>query len=191
MMKHLVCASLCTLAMLNTAGAQEAPALLETGKTIALKAKAELGKNLIQTVTNEGAVAAVEFCNVQALPITQRVSEELGATITRVSDQPRNPNNAANERELAYIANAKAALARKEPAKPALHEIDGKTVGYYPITTNSLCLQCHGVPGKDVASDTLAVLAEKYPDDQALGYGLDELRGIWVIGMEQGTDNDH
>ena len=63
--------------------------------------------------------------------------------------------------------------------------VDAETMvtGYYPITTNGMCLQCHGEKGTDVAPTTLTVLEALYPEDQATGYAADELRGVWVVEM--------
>ncbi len=71
----------------------------------------------------------------------------LNTKIKRVSDKNRNPENKANEAELAYIAAAKLAIAQGEKAKPQLTMFGEKQIGYYPIMTNKMCMQCHGQPG--------------------------------------------
>ncbi len=167
----------------DAATRQREAEILAEGKQIALRAKAELGKNLMQALADGGAVSAIEFCNVRALPITEQVSREQGASIKRVSDQPRNPANLASSKESGYIAGAKASLAAGDAPAPALHELEGRWVAYYPILTDGMCLQCHGTPGKQVAEETLSALGARYPDDQATGYGANELRGIWVITL--------
>ena len=55
--------------------------------------------------------------------------------------------------------------------------------GYYPITTQAMCLQCHGNPESDIAPETLSAIERFYPEDLATGYGENELRGIWVVEM--------
>ena len=47
-----------------------------------------------------------------------------------------------------------------------------------------MCLQCHGSKGIDIAPETLKVIEEKYPNDQATGYTENQLRGIWVIELD-------
>jgi hypothetical protein len=45
-------------------------------------------------------------------------------------------------------------------------------------------LQYHVSEGTDIAPETLKVIEEKYPIDQATGYTEKQLRGIWVIEMD-------
>jgi len=47
-----------------------------------------------------------------------------------------------------------------------------------PLGIQEVCLTCHGT---SVAPEVTAAIAPKYPDDQATGYALGDLRGIaWV-----------
>ncbi|MFK8042359.1 DUF3365 domain-containing protein [Congregibacter sp.] len=156
---------------------------LERGKEIALLAKKELGGQLQQAMANGGPTTAVEFCNENALTITRSLSEQTGAEVSRVSDRPRNPKNQAAKAELAYIAEAKLLLAANEPVKPLITDKDDHAVGFYPIVTNGLCLQCHGQEGTDISADTLKIIDARYPNDEATGYSLNELRGVFVVSM--------
>jgi cytochrome c553 len=113
------------------------------------------------------------------------MSKILEAKIRRVSDKNRSTLNAASGDELVYIRDAKAQLVKGQPVKPKMQEKNGSLVGYYPIVTEVMCLQCHGKPGTDVSAKTMAKLSQLYPDDKATGYGLNELRGIWVIEMNK------
>lgn len=158
---------------------------LEVGKELALATKSNLGKNLAVAITERGSEGAVEFCNIQAIPITDSMSLLLGAEIKRVSDQPRNSDNQANEVELAYITKWKEAHANGTDFPPMITEVDQKMIGYYPITTNAMCLQCHGAAGKDINTATLAKIKKLYPNDLATGYDINELRGIFVIKMDK------
>lgn len=157
---------------------------LAIGNEMALKTKAALGKNLMQAVNERGVAGAVEFCNVQAIPITDSLATMHHASIKRVSDKNRNPGNKANEKELAYIQHAKNELAQKGEIKPQIVEENGKWVGYYPILTDAACMKCHG--DKDnINKEALAKIETLYPEDHATGYKENELRGIWVIEMEK------
>lgn len=154
---------------------------LSKGKAIALKTKSALGKNLMQAINERGAEGAVEFCNIKALPITDSLAALQNAKIKRVSDQNRNPINKANQEELAYIQASKKALSSGNSIKPIVKKVNGKWIGYYPILTNAMCLQCHGQENHQIAANTLAKIKENYPQDKATGYGENELRGIWVV----------
>ena len=96
--------------------------------------------------------------------------------IKRVSDKNRNPDNAANAAELKIIEQFKAQLAKKEELKATMEN----GVFYAPITTNSMCLQCHGSE-KDIKPETLAKIKSLYPNDKAIGYQENEMRGLMVI----------
>ena len=158
---------------------------IEKGQEIALKTKKILGKNLIGAINAKGTVAALNFCSEKAIHLTDSMSQELNAKVKRVSDKNRNPNNAASESELAYIEESKELIAKGEQAKPQLLKEGDRYIGYYPIMTNQMCLQCHGEPKKDILEGTLAKIEELYPTDKAKGYGENQLRGIWVVEMDQ------
>lgn len=168
----------------GNAGNGQGKGYLPKGKKIALQTKAQLGKNLMNAIQTQGTEAALEFCSVRAIPLTDSMAIALNAKVKRVSDKNRNPNNAANEVELNYINLVKKQLLDGETVKPQMQNINGKHVGYYPILTNQMCLQCHGKPDEQVKPATLAKINAKYPNDKAMGYGENELRGIWVIEME-------
>jgi cytochrome c553 len=158
---------------------------LEQGRDIAMQTKLALGKNLMHAINTKGTAGALEFCSEKAFVLTDSMSKLLDAKIRRVSDKNRSPLNAASGNELIYIRDAKASLAKGEPVKPKMEEQAGKHVGYYPIITEAMCLQCHGKPGTDLSETTIAKLRQLYPNDKATGYGLNELRGIWVIEMKK------
>ncbi|CAG5083867.1 c-type heme family protein [Parvicella tangerina] len=163
----------------------EALSPMEQGKEYALATKAVLGKNLMGQINANGTDAALTFCNEKAIHFTDSMANELGVKIKRVSDQNRNPDNAANAEELAYITKAKSTLKNGGEIKPSLTESEEGYVGYYPIMTNQMCLQCHGQKETQVKPSTLELLAQKYPNDQATGYSENELRGIWVIAWDK------
>jgi hypothetical protein len=157
------------------------PDYMEIGKGYAQETQKVLGKNLKETIQNEGVAQAVVFCNEQAYPLTDSMATHYKAKIKRVSDKPRNPSNKANPIELAHINTFKEKVAQGDSIIPIVEEKDGKVHFYAPIITQSLCLNCHGTPGKNIAPDVVRHLSELYPQDQAIGYDVDQVRGIWSI----------
>lgn len=157
----------------------------ERGLKYALKTKAVLGKNLMGTIQKKGIIEALAFCNEQAYPLTDSMAVVHNAKIKRVSDKPRNPKNVANLEELEYIENFKLAIANKEEPKPLVKEFDNNVKVYYPITTNTMCLQCHGKPNETVNELALTKIRTLYPMDQAIGYDVNEVRGIWSITFDK------
>ena len=156
----------------------------EEGLKSAMATKAALGSVLIPTVTQEGPIAALEFCNINAIPLTDSMSVDQERKIYRVSDKPRNLDNQASEMEMEYIASVKGKLILGEPVTPAVHAIGDRVIGYYPILTNQFCLQCHGNVGQEINEETYAVIQRLYPEDKATGYDEGEIRGIFVVEME-------
>jgi hypothetical protein len=158
------------------------------GLQAAMQTKGALGGQLMEAIQAGGPENAVAFCNTQALPITRDMSDKLGLDVSRVSDQPRNPANAANDEELEIIAALKDALANGQPPLPTLRAANDTVTGYYPIVTNAMCLQCHGTEGVDIDPATLAVIDSRYPQDRATGYGENELRGLFVVKMPRADE---
>lgn len=161
------------------AGKSEAIPDREILKNYAVEAQQLLGSQLKQKIAEGGPENALEFCNINAIPLTDSISKKYDVRIKRVSDQYRNPDNAANPSELAVITTYKAMLAAGKKPEGLLKD------GYYysPIVTNAMCLHCHGTPGKDLAEKTHQKIKSLYPDDKATGYGVDELRGIFSIAV--------
>ena len=155
---------------------------LGTGSKYAAQTGAVLIKNVTDAIKKEGTEYAIGFCNTQAIPLTHSMAGVQNVSIKRVTDKARNPLNKANEDELKYIQQLKSLVTSGEKPKPQLQEIDGRIVGYYPIITNDMCMQCHGdKPGID--AKTLAKLNQLYPADAATGYKPNQLRGLWVVQM--------
>ena len=145
-------------------------------KKIAEETKKNLVTNLTQKISEKGAENALEFCNVNAIPLTKQLEDQHNVMIKRVSDKNRNPDNAANETERKYIDFFKEQLVLKQKLEAKFDN----GVFYAPITTNSMCLQCHGSE-KDIKPETLAKIKSLYPNDNATGYQENELRGLMVI----------
>jgi nitrate reductase cytochrome c-type subunit len=156
----------------------------EKGANLAMSTKAVLGKNLMQAINTKGVENAVAFCNTKAIQLTDSMSMELNAKIRRVSDKNRNPNNQANQEELDYITKVKTMLSQEEKIPSKLIDLGDKYVGYYPIITNNMCLKCHG-SGDQISPAVTQKLNTLYPEDKAIGYGSNELRGIWVVEMDK------
>ncbi len=153
---------------------------LGKGNAILKATKSELGKNLLEAIKNKKTIGAITFCNTKAMPITQVNAEIFNAQIKRASDKPRNPQNRANIEELKYIDHFKKQLTKGD-MEPVLVKNGSNYHFYAPIVTNQMCLQCHGVVETDINKDVFSRIKTLYPSDQAIGYGINELRGIFSI----------
>lgn len=155
----------------------------EKGMGFVLTTKQQLSNNLIGAITKSGTTHALEFCSSNAVALTDSMGEALGAIIKRVSDQPRNADNRAKGRELEYIKKGKQSLSSGFELTPEIYTEGQYVIGLYPIMSNAMCLQCHGSPNEQIDPTTLEKIDSLYPEDLAIGYSENELRGIWVVEM--------
>jgi len=159
-------------------------AFLEKGKNSVMSTGMTLVQNLTGAIEKGGTTYAIEFCKLQAQPLTDSMSTLSGSNIKRVTDRPRNPLNKANADELSYILQLKSMLAAGEKATPTLSESNGKITGYYPIITGELCMKCHGDKAS-IEKNILDKISKLYTSDSATGYKPNELRGLWVVEMSK------
>ena len=133
-----------------------------------------------------GPAQAIPFCNVEAIPLTQRLSDKYEVTIKRTSDKLRNPANKPTERELKIINNYHRLISEKKEITPIV-EVDSnnKKHFYAPIMMKANCLACHGKIEEFMAVKTDSIIKSLYPNDKAIGYNEGDLRGIWSITFEQ------
>jgi len=157
----------------------------EIGMEYALNTKKQLGKNLMGAIQKKGTVEAFKFCNVRAYPITDSMALAQNAVIKRVSDKPRNPKNQASTKELNIIEKFKKAISSGDDYQPITQIKNNQHKVYYPIVTNSMCLQCHGVPNKNIMPEVLTAINDLYPADKAKGYDVNQVRGMWSIEFDE------
>ncbi|MEE4000664.1 DUF3365 domain-containing protein [Tenacibaculum sp. FZY0031] len=165
----------------KTSYIQSNKTLEEIGLEYAMETKKTLGKNLMGAIQKKGTLHALKFCNEKAYKLTDSMATKFNATIKRVTDNPRNLNNTANTEELNIIEGYKRIVHNNETINPITKQAGSKTQFYYPIITNSMCLQCHGTPNTQIKPETLKELTLLYPTDKAQGYDVNQVRGIWSI----------
>ena len=142
---------------------------------------AELGKAL-----QEGGVSqAVEVCNIAAMPLVDSLSKVHNASIRRTSLKVRNPKNTPTSDELKVLNGYAKKAGTGGKLEPKIVEVDGMVSFYAPIMTKPLCLKCHGKVGETLTEEDYVVIKNLYPDDQAIDYGNENLRGIWSIQFEK------
>lgn len=158
----------------------------DKGKEIAQVSFNALSEKLTEQMKTGGTDKAIPFCNVEALPITQQLSEKYNVTIKRTSDKLRNQKNKPTERELKIINDFNKLISNKQEIK-AIVEIDSnnKKHFYAPIILKANCLVCHGKVGELVTVKTDSIIKSRYVNDQAIGYQEGDLRGIWSIAFKK------
>ena len=153
------------------------------GKEIAQASFKELSSNLMQQMKLGGPEQAVPFCNLQAMPITIKMSKKFNVNIKRTSDKVRNSLNKPTKRELQIIEEYKTLLQSntKLTAIVELNKNDTNKQFYAPIIVNEKCLACHGKLEEQLSIKTDSLVKSLYPNDKAIGYNNVDLRGIWSI----------
>jgi hypothetical protein len=159
---------------------------LKWGDEISNEAQQSLISTLQKAIAEHGIAGAVEFCRAEALPITHEVGKKHNVTVKRVSLKNRNPSNIPSEVEKnlleAYAYNVENNLENK----PNIQKInDGETLLFTKAIAipNGMCLNCHGEPGKEITTETLTRIVNLYPEDQAVGLKVGDLRGMWSIAL--------
>lgn len=161
--------------------------VIEIGESSAMTLLKSLKGSLTSAIDEGGPANAIQFCNQEAIPLTTEVQENLGRglEIKRTSFKYRNPDNAPDrfeEEALHYFEQ----LREENGELPQYYiqqiEESGEHRYYKPLQVGGLCLNCHG----DLAQIDPAVqevLAEKYPDDLAVGYKEGDFRGVVRVSI--------
>lgn len=140
--------------------------------------KGDLQKRLIGAIKEKGAPYAIQVCSVAAPEMEEKHSNDK-QTIYRVSDRPRNPEHRANEFEDAVLKLWKSRMEAKKEIGPVHFRTKDAEYVMNPIPVQAaLCLQCHG--GAEIKPETRQAINELYPDDEATGYSVGDLRGAFV-----------
>ncbi|SFF50408.1 Tll0287-like domain-containing protein [Thermoflexibacter ruber] len=148
-----------------------------------------LSASLKNAIQKEGIGGALKFCNVNAHALTNMYADRDEAIIKRASTKNRNPTNAADSLETMILAQYEQ---EKNGGVELLPKVvtKGEIVHYFkPILVQALCLNCHGEVGKEIDEKNYQVIKTLYPEDKAVGYQLNDLRGVWHIQWKRNQQN--
>lgn len=163
---------------------QKFEALAVEARGIAKGFAGELMTTLQTAIKDSGTVGGIAACHVSAPAIAAEAAKKSGWSIGRTSLKVRNPANAPDAFERQTLEDFQAAaLAGADLAKLERGELvkkDGKTKFRFmkAIPVGEPCLACHG---SNVKPDTAKAIRDLYPEDQAVGYGLGDLRGAFTL----------
>ena len=169
----------------NSLSEKEKQEYANKGNEISQASFKALSEKLTEQMQLGGPAQAIPFCNVEAIPLTKQLSEEYKVTIKRTSDKLRNQENKPSERELEIINNYHKLISEKKEITPIV-EMDSNNKRHYyaPIKLKANCLACHGKVDEFVSIKTDSIIKSLYPNDKAIGYSEDDLRGIWSITFD-------
>jgi hypothetical protein len=130
-----------------------------------------------------GAAGAIDICSARAQQIADSLSVVTGVSIKRVSERYRNPVGRPSDVEHAILRRFAAAGG---PSDTVFVSGAGDSLVYRymrPIHVRiAMCLGCHGDP-EQMERGVLQKIEARYPDDQATGYSLGDLRGAFSVGI--------
>ena len=155
------------------------------GNRIAKISFETISGELQKALANGSIESALRYCNVHAYPIADSLAAVYSVSIKRVSDKNRNPRNKTDKMGNFMMKGFGIDLSEGNDLSPKLVMKDDSVIFYKPIITQALCLNCHGVPGKDISFSNDSLIQALYPRDKAVGYQANQLRGLWRIGFKK------
>lgn len=163
----------------------------QIGSDAATELVTNLKSELVQAMKEGGPVNAVDYCNTQAIPLTDSVQQilESGITIKRTSIKYRNPANAPGNLEREVITELEKMVSEGEQLPEHIVRKEGngmgKTYHYFkPMTVGTTCLNCHGKTS-EMSEELVQLLEERYPNDRATGYSEGDFRGVIHVSIPQ------
>lgn len=156
-------------------------------RALADRFQSELKSRLVAAPADGGPVQAIEVCKADAPTIAARLSAESGAEVARTALRPRNPANAPDADERAVLEDFVAQRAQQPDAQAQEHFVsgaDGSARYIKAIVTLPPCLACQGAT---LAEPVRSALEQHYPQDQAIGLAVGDLRGAFIITWSDST----
>lgn len=134
-------------------------------------AKALLGE-LTAALAN-GPQQAIAVCQERAPVLAAEVAQQHGVRVGRTSLALRSPRNAPPDWAADHLRSGPATAAWFAGSR-------GEFGAMLPIRLLPQCVQCHG-EAASLSAEVRAALAERYPQDRAVGFRPGDLRGyFWV-----------
>lgn len=137
-------------------------------------------KNALQ---NGGPAHAIAVCSEKAPAIAEKLRNDSGWYVKRVSLKARNASAVPDSWEAKVLEEFDARQAKGEsPRNMAYSEVvDGKYRFMKAQAVEEVCLNCHAAK---VKPEVEAVLQQRYPNDKARGYSLGQIRGAFSLAKD-------
>jgi len=138
----------------------------------------------MQTAMQGGVKQAIGVCRHLAPEIEDQIEKETGWQIRRIGLRVRNLKNQPDALErgimMSFEVRAMAGQGPEMLRSTSLLDRDGvQTVHFMQaIPTFDTCLACHG---KQIAPEVTTAINELYPQDQAVGYEVGDIRGAFSL----------
>ncbi len=158
-------------------------------RVLADRLTTELKTELTAAMQQGGPAQAIDVCRRRAPEIAARLSSESGAEVGRTALRVRNQANRPDELEQAMLHKLAEKLRPDTTGAPPEALLEVRTAqGVERIYLRAIpmqppCLVCHGKALSPALAD--AIRAD-YPDDQATGFDVGELRGAVTVRWPSG-----
>ena len=153
-----------------TVAAQEVD--VSRGATILAPFKQDLQQALLEGLA-QGPEQAIAACRIKAPEIAGALSRD-GVRVGRASHRLRNAANVAPDWVASLLDDYAADSSDRAPRTVPL---ENDRSGYVEaIVVQPLCLTCHG---DSLAPEVASTISELYPSDNAVGYRVGDLRGVF------------
>lgn len=156
--------------------------ILKKGNEISNLSQATLLANVGKAIQENGSEYAVEFCQLKASSIIDSLNSIGNCKISRVSAKNRNLENGIQEKQEMLLWE----MYEKGFKNDTIIQLKNSLIYYKSIKTAlPACLKCHGNPKSEINAATLNKIKQLYPNDLAVGYKINELRGLWKIQFDK------
>lgn len=161
--------------------------ILNESRDSSMQLAGQLKAKLKASLQSDGPVEAIAVCNVEAEIIALQVAKDNNLLVGRTSLKVRNPSNAADawerDRLLGFEQQMKLGKSIKTLEVSEITEDGNEKWFRYmkAIPTQDVCIACHG---ESVASPVQERLSSLYPDDQATGYKISDVRGAFTVKIK-------
>jgi hypothetical protein len=139
---------------------------------------------LLQEIGKGGFSSAVRVCSELAQEMTLQFNARTGHHVRRVSLKYRNPKNVPDAYEQRKLEEFNILNQKKELSNEYSEVVEeqGKKYLRYlkPLIVAPLCITCHGSK-ENIPQEVKTILAERYPDDRAIGFLVGDVRGAITV----------
>jgi hypothetical protein len=145
----------------------------------------ELKGNLSAAIQTGGFKKGVVVCKDIAPLIADKNAAD-GWAVGRTSLKTRNKNNAPDEWETAILNQFESQQSAGADIKSLIvlaEHVEQQTITLRymkAIGVDGLCLSCHG---ENITAEVKQILKEQYPNDDAIGYKIGDIRGAFTLSQ--------
>ena len=163
---------------------QQQEILQKEAASIVHKFAKTLKPQLKQALKHGGPAYAIKVCSEVAPALVRQLSEETGWKIKRVSLKARNHHTALPD---VWETSVLQQFDHNQIQGKNLTEMVATRIEHGQFRfmkaqeVAPVCLLCHG---KQIAPDVVKALKEYYPQDQATGYELGQVRGAFSLSKK-------